>query len=298
MKKLLMMGTALAVLAATPAAMADGDLFATTLLNKDIFVTENIRFEVDVELDVDVNIGATKFAQSIALANQVNAGNSACQNCAEKEDIITGSGNNNTGVISINQAAGNMNNSGTLISAAIDALVPGSPPGDDGDPDSNPEFGFAEAKAGADQRNGLTEGFGGGEGGFGRENGNTVDTVNILYRDAIIAASLKDNEGLVYANQATGNMANQVNVLSLAFSLAENGVALAEADLGQVNIGNDVEDGSNSEDGNFGIEKLASVTGSLNGNIGIFGVNQSVGNMSNQANVVSVAAVGAGLPTF
>jgi hypothetical protein len=36
----------------------------------------------------------------------------------------------------------------------------------------------------------------------------------------------------------------------------------------------------------------------MNDNIGVFGVNQSVGNNGNQANLVSVAAVGNNLPSF
>jgi hypothetical protein len=43
---------------------------------------------------------------------------------------------------------------------------------------------------------------------------------------------------------------------------------------------------------------LSRIANSLNDNVGIFGVNQSSGNMANQANIVSVAAIGTNLPTF
>jgi hypothetical protein len=280
MKKLLMTGAAAIAVMAAPAARADGDLFAITFLDKFVFVSEYIEYDVDVVALTEVNLDAQKFAESIALANQTTAFNTACENCAEKGDYMNNAGNGNTGIVSINQASGNMNNSGTLISAAVDVDGPPGDDGDDGD-DAGTPGGFAEAKAGADQRNGF----------------NSVDTVNIIFRDASINDSLNGNTGLVYANQAAGNMANQVNVLSLAFSLAEGGVALSEADLGQLNTDNTVTEGP-SRGSNVGINKEASINNSLNGNVGVFGVNQSAGNMSNQANVVSVAAVGANLPTF
>jgi hypothetical protein len=88
----------------------------------------------------------------------------------------------------------------------------------------------------------------------------------------------------------------------LAFSERDSGVAIAEADLGQFNTLNHVGE-SNTVNasgaiGTVGIHKNATVTGSLNGDIGIFGVNQTVGNNGNQANIVSIAAIGTGLPTF
>jgi hypothetical protein len=88
----------------------------------------------------------------------------------------------------------------------------------------------------------------------------------------------------------------------LAFSLAPSGVALAEADLGQINAQNQVMESDTEVDDDapaaVGIVKAAALTGSFNGNVGVFAANQSVGNMSNQANVLSIAAVGASLPTF
>jgi hypothetical protein len=121
----------------------------------------------------------------------------------------------------------------------------------------------------------------------------------VLFRSAEIVDSFSGNTGLVYGNQATGNMANQVNVLSLAFAIDDNGVAISEADLGQVNANSTVaESGDQTDNADFGVLKVASTVNSLNGNTGIVGVNQSVGNMANQANIVSVAAVGSSLPTF
>jgi hypothetical protein len=260
-------------------ASADVFVFATIDKTKDVAITEEIRVFKNVDLDVLVPLRATKAAESDALVNQTNAANRACTNCDEKRDTITGSGNTNSGVLSINQAAGNMNNQGNAVSIAVDVIVtPGPGPEQPPDPES---AGFAEAQAAADQRNGATGDLG----------PNTVDTVNLLFRSGLIEDSLNDNTGVVHANQAPGNMNNQANALSVAVSL-DAGVALSEADLGQVNVGNVVRE-SDATAGTtlrVGINKRADITGSINGNTGIVGVNQAVGNMANQANVVSVAA--------
>ncbi len=288
MKHRLFLGVATAALCISGPALADVTVTGEIDLEKTIDVTETVDIITDVELNVEVNLDAEKFAESTAIANQSNYDNEACSNCAEKEDLIQNSANGNEGIVSLNQSSGNLNNQGTLISVAVDAGndFPGVPG----------NSGFAESLAAADQRNGTPDALAGDNGSFS-DGANLVETVNILFRDADITDSFNGNTGLVYGNQATGNMANQVNILSLAFALDDNGVAISEADLGQVNANNIVRESSDENDG-FGILKVASVSNSLNGNTGIVGVNQSVGNMSNQANIVSIAAVGSSLPTF
>lgn len=293
MKYGLSVGVATAALCIAGPALADVTVTGEIDLTKTITVEENIDIDTDVNLDVLVDLEAEKFAESIAVANQSNFDNEACSNCAEKEDGIFRSANGNEGVVSLNQSSGNLNNQGTLISIAVDADDGGN--GNGGDPGNS---GFAESLAAADQRNGTPNALADEDGGYsGGEGGNLVETVNILFRNADIRNSFNGNTGLVYGNQATGNMANQVNVLSLAFAIDDNGVAISEADLGQVNANNIVRE-SSSENNGFGILKVATVANSLNGNVGIVGVNQSVGNMSNQANVVSIAAVGGNLPAI
>jgi hypothetical protein len=60
-------------------------------------------------------------------------------------------------------------------------------------------------------------------------------------------------------------------------------VALAEADLGQFHTG------AVLDQVNYSNSSL--ISGSINGNSGITHVNQSSGNMNNQGNSVSIAAV-------
>lgn len=258
------------VLAAAVAAFALGTSPATA----DVFVNAQIDKSKDkrvVELIAKVKLVAIlvvvlakpdKFAESEALFNQRNEGNEACENCAEKRDKIIGSVNNNTGLVSVNQAAGNMNNQGTAISFSFDAASP-APPADPGN--GNAKTGFAEAQASGTQYN----------------QANKVDSVNILFRDALIRDSINGNTGLAYVNQAAGNLNNQANALSVAVSLAA-GVALSEADLGQFNTGNNVIE--------HDVFKTAIIDNSVNRNTGIVGVNQTSGNMANQTNMVSIAA--------
>jgi hypothetical protein len=131
--------------------------------------------------------------------------------------------------------------------------------------------------------------------GSDRSDGNRVETANVLFRNAAVENSFLNNSGIIHGNQSAGTMNNQANALSLAVSLADNGVALSEADLGQFNMWNAVGE-SDTGNQNVGINKLARIggsSGSFNGNTGVIGFNQSVGNLANQANVVSLSSVGA-----
>jgi hypothetical protein len=287
MKKLLITCASLALFAgpafAQDSSPTDPDLVVTDVTVKRISTLEGILVSTLVDARATIRSEPEKFAESMVTANQTNTRNRACGNCAEKDDIIFNSGNDNKGIVSMNQASGNNNNQGTIVSVAIDAdAPPPAPPPPAPPPPAAPNgVGFAHASAAATQS----------------QNNNNIDSVNLLYRDATLTDSLNSNQGLVYANQSAGNMNNQLNVLSLAFSLANSGVALSEASLGQFNADGRVGE-SNSTTGNFGINKLVRVSNSLNDNVGIFGVNQAAGNMANQANIVSVAAIGTGLPTF
>jgi hypothetical protein len=280
MKKLLLTCASLVLLAgpafAQDTSPTDPTLVVTDLTIKRILTRESILVATLVDARATVRSAPDKFAESMVTANQNNTENRACGNCAEKDDLITASGNNNAGIISMNQASGNNSNQGTIVSVAIDADSDG-----DGEEDAPSNVGFAHASAAATQS----------------QSANTIDTVNLVYRDAVITGSLNSNQGLIYANQSSGNMNNQLNTLSLAYSLAKSGVALSEAALGQFNTGGRVGE-STSTTSNVGINKLSRISNSMNDNVGIVGVNQSSGNMANQANIVSIAAIGTNLPTF
>ena len=282
-------------------------LFAVATEDKDVVTNELISINTYVDLNQIVDdTFADDFAEASAMGVQQNSDNHDCSNCAEKTDIIggasssDGAGNLDTGLISINQAGGNMNNQGTLVSAAIDSTVPPvtpPPPQPTPTPPTGTPAtggGFAHAQAEATQTNGA---FATGEAGP-----NDVEAVDLIERLSDIDNSFNHDTGLVYANQATGNNNNQLNELALAFSERPQGVAIAESDLGQFNTDNKVgESGSAESDAALeftGIHKSAQISDSLNNDTGVFGVNQAVGNNGNQANIVSVAAIGTSLPSF
>lgn len=251
-------------------AWAEVDVVATIDKNKDIQIFEEITINKFVDVDVDVEANFVKAAESEALVNQDNFGNKSCENCAEKVDLLDGSGNDNSGEVKINVSSGNNNNQANANSVAVDLDV-GSPP-----PTVDPPAeggGFANAQAAAEQQN------------FD----NTVEAVNLVFRNANVRGSLNGTAGIVEANVAPGNQNNQANLTSIALAISDDGVSLSEADLGQFNTGNTNLE-STSGPGGFGINKQAELSGSASGTTGVLGVNISAGNMANQANVVSIAA--------
>jgi hypothetical protein len=94
------------------------------------------------------------------------------------------------------------------------------------------------------------------------------------------------NTGITQVNQAPGNINNQANGMSLAFTLY-NGIALSDTALGQWNSGQTVTE--------EGVSKFALISGSVNTNTGVTQVNQAAGVLANQSNVVSLAVTGIGL---
>ena len=306
MKKLLLTCGMLALLGGAGTAQAqtqDGPLIApwlhaTTTLHKTVTDNENILVNTTVTISQLVTIVADDAAEASATANQNNFNNHDCGNCAEKLDVIDTSVHDNTGLASVNQAGGNDNNQGTLVSVAVDTFPgntgsKGGTVGTTGTPTGGQ--GFAHAQAEATQINGSGPIIN-GEAFLA----NDVEAVDLQFRNALITNSGNHNVGLFYINQGTGNNDNQLNELSLAFSERPTGAAIAEADLGQFNLNNTVGEGGETQFQklNDGIHKNATITASLNNNLGVFGVNQSVGNNGNQANIVSIAAVGSNLPGF
>lgn len=318
MKKVLLAGVAGCALFIVNSASADVNVLANINKTKDITVTETVTITKTVDLIAVVGSVPGKAAESTGIINQANYGNLDCGNCAEKNDTISnsiggGDGGANNGIINVNQASGNMNNQGNAVSVAWDfdtspgptPLPPAVPPPS---PQAVGDSSFANSQAHVDQKNGAYNvPLETGETliGIGFDP-NTVDAVNLLFRDAVITNSINGNTGIVNVNQAVGNNGNQANNVSLAVSLLTSGtqgggVALSEADLGQLNTGNhNWESDANGVAGDevFGIHKSATIDGSVNDNVGIVGVNQSAGNMSNQANNVSAAFVVVGASSF
>lgn len=303
MKKILLAGVAGCALFIVNSASADVHVTADIDKTKIITVTERITITKLVNITALVDVVPGKAAEASGLINQSNYDNEACGNCAEKLDEIIGAISDSTGIVNVNQSSGNMNNQGNAVSVAWDAVrPPGAPPPPPGQPPSTPgASAFANSQAHIDQKNGA---YNLGESEIGYLP-NVADTVNLVFRDAVITDSINDNTGIVQVNQSVGSMNNQANQVSLAVSLLQasqqGGVALSEADLGQLNVGNSAHESDSAPldttDQLLGINKKADISGSISGNTGIVGVNQGAGNMANQANNVSAAfvVVGGGL---
>lgn len=270
MKKLLILLACLVLsLMLVLPAMADVDVTATVDKTKTKTVTEDIDIDKDIDVNVDVNNILEKAAEAETIVNQSNTINYACENCAEKTSAIVDSINNNTGIMNVNQATGNMNNQANVVSIAVDVW----PPEDGGNTNGNHgSSGFSHAQTSIEQD----------------MVGNTVESINILWRDAFISGSINNNDGIVGVNQSPANINNQVNAVTIGLSL-DGVVALAEADLGQFQVC-----GANSPTTcqyvmEYNTYKSATIGSSVSGNAGIVGVNQTSGNMTNQANIANLA---------
>jgi hypothetical protein len=251
------------VLGMSVPAMATVLVWGTVSLDKDITVTENVTIEKVVRIRAIVDDTLEAAAEADSLLNQDNVGNSVV-GLQDVDDnyrtaVIDGSINTNTGIVGVNQDAGNMNNQANVVSIA--AVV------NDTDPDDFSALAHAQADAGQINILNSVSSF--------------EDWTKGPQKADLINNSIIGNTGIVGVNQSVGNMNNQANQVVIA--VAENAlIALADVALGQINAGNVVMD--------FGTVRTDVIAGSINGNTGIVGVNQSAGNMNNQINTVNIAA--------
>lgn len=272
---------ALATLVSSLPVPAAADVFVRVDVRKDkdvrVFeVVEKFKF---VDIQVFMNRTLEGAAEAQAIANQRNVLNTSREadpgavgdlgagridpndmlmfKHALTEDSING----NSGILGVNQDVGNMVNQANVVALAV----------------TNSERALTHAQAETDQVN--TGNF-----SFHRESTafDITDPEANPNLTATITGSINDNAGIVGVNQNAGNMNNQVNLVALSVGLGSE-FALSEASLGQVNASNRVVE--------VQTVKFDRIEGSINGNSGIVGVNQSVGNMNNQASAVSVSAL-------
>jgi len=295
--------TAIAGIAAP--SFADVDVTVSIAKVKTIVVDEDITIDKDIVIDIDVGrvlvldaegdpigfklvgLGA---AEAQALANVENTDNVETLDHVTYAAELIGSMSNNTGITQFNQAAGNMQNQGNLVAAAVV---------DTGDA-------FANAQAEVEQLNGDGPDVEGQnpEPPFNilPAVGNTVNAKDSTFTASIGPGSLSGNTGIVQLNQDAGNNNNQTNAIALAAGVDNDAaedvlVALSEAALGQESSNNVVTEGGGTTLANGDLTnndatfKSATMDGALNGSTGaVIGVNQAAGNNANQGNVVSVAA--------
>lgn len=162
---------------------------------------------------------------------------------------MAGSVVGNMGIVGVNQAPGKLNNQGNVVAASV----------------TGEDRAFQKADASVGQANILD-----------------FDLEFLALSADIIDSSIMENGGIVGVNQSAGDLNNQANAVAIAAGLddVECGT-VAEAELCQVSACAVVVD--------LATARMDTITGSVNGNCGIVGVNQSAGNLNNQANIVSIS---------
>lgn len=96
---------------------------------------------------------------------------------------------------------------------------------------------------------------------------------------AVVRDSFQSNRGIIGANQNTGNLNNQANVQVIAHVSSEGQVV----QLGRVTVEQRLVDNTIMTSGAARADRIEN---SFGGTVGIVGINQSAGNLNNQANVV------------
>jgi hypothetical protein len=283
---------------ASTSSWAFVDVFGIISKGKNTTVLEQKQVDLNVAIFVAGDfVELDGAAEAEAIINSLNNSNFALHLPGEAEseegkDIRTveigvdggGALSGNRGVLAVNIDVGNMTNQANVVSVAVTA----SPSA------------LTDAQAAIEQINVLN--FAVNEGGIPTaaepavpddmadgEDGTLTARVGVERRLAV-QDSMNNNDGIVLLNVNAGDMNNQGNSVALAVgegpsedAAGEGGfVALSETDLGQVNTFNTViEDQTISE---------SRIVGSMNSGSGIVGINQSSGNLNNQASSVSIAA--------
>jgi hypothetical protein len=113
-----------------------------------------------------------------------------------------------------------------------------------------------------------------------RLTGNRVEESGVSHSSRI-ENSFLGNQGLVSVNQDSGNLNNQANVRAIAFANGDAEVVLPGVELSARSSDNEVI--------SSGLPHSDAIVGSFNDTVGIVGVNQSSGNLNQQANVLALA---------
>jgi hypothetical protein len=272
---------ALAALVGALPIPAAADVFVTVDVDKDkdVFVFEQVQKFKFVQIEVEMFRFLEGAAEAQAIANQRNTNNISREADPQtvgglgagiidpndmllfKHALIEDSINDNSGIVGVNQDVGNMVNQANVVALAV----------------TNSESALTHAQAETDQVNTLNFSFHRETTAFDIDDPEANPNLT-----ATITGSINGNAGVVGVNQNAGNMNNQANLVALSVGLGSE-FALSEASLGQVNSSNTVIE--------VQTVKFGRIEGSISNNSGIVGVNQSVGNMNNQASAVSVSAL-------
>ena len=167
------------------AAFADVDIDVDIEKDKTKVVHEKLfKFKAAVILVLVVKI-TDKAAESETLVNQTNKGNFEER---EKTSSTSTASVGGSGIVSVNNASGNMNNQANAVSVAADGGID----------HSSLFFGgsFAESQAASDQKNKWNE--------IDVDKSSSTSTLTV------------SGTGIISANNSSGHMNNQSNVVSVA----------------------------------------------------------------------------------
>jgi hypothetical protein len=283
----LTLGPALMLALATLSSPARADVTVTATIDKKVAirVIENIIIRKWISIDVEQTFNVDGTAEAEALANVVNTGSTVDgQDVAPSGDFTdfemqlhalidggTGSLKGNTGVIGVNQDVGNMVNQGNIVVVTGIRDLPA----------------FVDSQAEVDQINtfnSVTDFEGVVLPGETRPSEGDPNALNLfdVRKTARILNSIQNNSGVVNVNQNSGNMNNQTNAVAMAIGFGAV-LALSESALGQENSNNFIKE--------VETVKLGLIRNSINNNSGVVNVNQSTGNMNNQATALSFSAL-------
>jgi hypothetical protein len=317
---------ALALLCSSMPASADVTVLANITKTKDTTINEKITINKTVDIQVGVPVvnpqtGAVTGVDPLLLVYRSAAEADAIVNqTTENNDVdsahnllqggighigavntmgihlnatINNSIHDNTGIVGVNQDVGNMSNQGNQVALAVATPATQTDNADT----TNRVLVNSQSEAQQNNRNNFVY-----HGEIPQPTATTGSTIGqaVDYRGgpnevASITGSINNNIGIVNVNQNAGNMNNQGNSEALAVAINLAGFALAEAALGQENANSG--DNQHAPFGTvyeYGVQKSASMSGSLNNNTGVGGVNQAAGNMANQANIFSASFIDSG----
>lgn len=269
--------------------MVDEDIDIDKLIDVDVFMgTIDTSGEVPVPVQLELN-GAAEASAYVNQRNNNNENNSNIEGFTFQPDPnnpnathpiyvnfrtaeIGGTGDggsilDNSGIVGVNQDAGNMNNQANVVAFAFTG-VSGS---------------ITNSQAGTDQRNQdndvvVREAFPPG--------GNTDNPFALPNSTFQVRSTIEDsinmNIGIVGVNQSSGLMNNQSNSVAVAAGV-NPAFALGESGIGQVTSGNTL-----SALNSF---KKDEILNSINDNVGaVVQVNQTAGFFNNQNSSLSISA--------
>ncbi len=191
------------------------------------------------------------------VVSQRAVGNTVTEQNVSRSVVFAGSGNNHTGVLAINQEAGNLNSQANIHAIAVST---------------------GGASVESLQVHGIQE-----------LRDNTVIVRDSGPRETRIENSFQGSTGIVGINQSAGNLNQQLNVVAVGIGLLVGPDAVQLNDVMLETIGGEA-DNALVEEGEAGPRDVV-VANAFTDFSGVAQVNQSTGDMNRVSNVVGLSIV-------